>query len=401
MHPADSTAKYVPSSMSWVSTPMISNDAATPASSRYAPISLRMERSISALSSGRSPITASRWEKAGAALTPSGPPHGRRGLPPCAPWGTREPAGPCRRHPSTARRGCPPDPPALHAALHPRIEHVAEPVADEIDYENYDEDRRAREEGEPPAGGDVVASLVEHGAPTWGGRGHTQPKEGERGLRDDGACHREGRHHGDGRPHIGQHVAPDEPPVEGAEGAGRFHELALSEGERLPAHDPRIGNPAAQREHEDEVAEAGAEHGKQGHAQQEDGKGELHVARPHEQVVEPAPVEAAEHAQEDAGRARDDHGHEADDEGHPRAVEEAAEDVASEGVRAERMHGAPARTPHGWAEPLQEIVRDRVGGRQERREDGGRRHEAEHEQAAHRHARTPPHESLTRGSTMA
>src|SRR5215469_13480351 len=318
MRPADSTAKYVPSSMSWVSTPMISNDAATPASSRYAPISLRMERSISALSSGRSPITASRWEKAGAALTPSGPPHGRRGLPPCAPWGTREPAGPCRRHPSTARRGCPPDPPALEAALYPRIEHVAQPVTDEIDYENYDEDRRARKESEPPAGGDVVASLVEHGAPTWGGRGHAQPKERERGLRDDGARHREGRHHGDGRPHVGQHVAPDEPPVEGAEGAGRFHELALSKRERLPAHDPRIGDPAAQREHEDE-------------------EGELHVARPHEHVVEPAPVEAAEHAQEDAGRARDDHGHEADDEGDPRAVEEAAEDVAPEGVGAERM----------------------------------------------------------------
>src|SRR5262244_2810941 len=156
MRPADSTAKYVPSSMSWVSTPMISNDAATPASSRYAPISLRMERSISALSSGRSLITASRWEKAGAALTPSGAPHS-------------EPAGPCRRHPSTARRGCPPDPPALHAALHPRIEDVAQPVANEIDHENYDEDCRAREEGEPPAGGDVVASLVEHGAPAWGG----------------------------------------------------------------------------------------------------------------------------------------------------------------------------------------------------------------------------------------
>ncbi len=53
-------------------------------------------------------------------------------------------------------------------------------------------------------------------------------------------------------------MASDEPPVEGAEGARHLHELALPQGERLAAHDPRRGDPTTQREHEDEVAEARA-----------------------------------------------------------------------------------------------------------------------------------------------
>src|SRR5262249_59939683 len=89
---------------------------------------------------------------------------------------------------------------------------------------------------------------------------------------------------------------------------------------------------------------------------------ELDVARSHEHVVEPPAVETAEDTQEHAGRARYDHGDEADDERHAGAVEEAAQDVAAEGVRAERMRCAAARAPHGWGERLQQIVLDRIGG---------------------------------------
>ena len=49
--------------MSWVSTPMISNDASTRAGSRYAPINCRIASVISASSSGRSAMVARRWEK--------------------------------------------------------------------------------------------------------------------------------------------------------------------------------------------------------------------------------------------------------------------------------------------------------------------------------------------------
>src|SRR5262249_30242991 len=56
-------------------------------------------------------------------------------------------------------------PPQSHPAVEARVEEVAEPVADQVDAEDHREDREAGEQGEPPARGEVVAPLVEHGAP--------------------------------------------------------------------------------------------------------------------------------------------------------------------------------------------------------------------------------------------
>ena len=49
---------------------------------------------------------------------------------------------------------------------------------------------------------------------------------------------------------FGEDVPPDHVAVAGAEGARRRHELALGERQRLPAHDPRVGHPAAEGEHQ-------------------------------------------------------------------------------------------------------------------------------------------------------
>ena len=166
-------------------------------------------------------------------------------------------------------------------------------------------------------------------------------------------------------------MAPDQAAVERAESPGRLHELAMLEGERLAADDARVGDPAAHHEHEHEVDLPRPEYREEGHPEEQNGKGELDVARAHEHIVEPAPVEAAEHAQGDPRRSRDDHGDESHDQGDARAIQETAQHVAAERVGAERMGGAAARAPHGRSQTLQQIVLERIGGRQHRGEEGG------------------------------
>src|SRR6185369_6225 len=76
---------------------------------------------------------------------------------------------------------------ASHPALEARVEQIAEPVADQVDAEHHREDREAGEQGQPPAGGEVVASLVEHRAPAWRRGRDAEAEEGERGLGNDHA----------------------------------------------------------------------------------------------------------------------------------------------------------------------------------------------------------------------
>src|SRR5262249_59641215 len=53
----------------------------------------------------------------------------------------------------------------LYAALHPGVELIAQPVADQVDPKDQEQDGEPREERQPPAGRDVVAPLVEHRPP--------------------------------------------------------------------------------------------------------------------------------------------------------------------------------------------------------------------------------------------
>src|SRR6266478_1291519 len=130
-----------------------------------------------------------------------------------------------------------------HAALHPGIELIAQPVADQVDAEDQQEDGEPRKERKPPAGGDVVTPFVEHGAPARRRRRDAEPEEAQRVFCDDRPGHREGRDDGDRREHIGEDVAPEKIAVGRAEGAGGLHELTLAQRERLAPHDSCVGDP--------------------------------------------------------------------------------------------------------------------------------------------------------------
>src|SRR5499433_1998222 len=91
--------------------------------------------------------------------------------------------------------------------LEPRIERVAEPVAEEIHRERRQHDGEAREGGEPPRGRGVVAAVGEHPAPGRCVRLDAQAQERQRRLVDDHEGQLQRGHHDDGRERVRQDVA--------------------------------------------------------------------------------------------------------------------------------------------------------------------------------------------------
>src|SRR5215470_2666388 len=73
------------------------------------------------------------------------------------------------------------------ASSHPElgIEHVAQPVADQVDAERGEGQRGAREGGQPPRHVEIVAALREHAAPRGRGRLHPEAEERDGGLGHD------------------------------------------------------------------------------------------------------------------------------------------------------------------------------------------------------------------------
>src|SRR5262245_38523038 len=76
----------------------------------------------------------------------------------------------CVSSPSTDRRG-------VTSHLQPRIERVAQPVAEEVDGQHGQHDREPWKRREPPGCRDVVPSVGEHPAPGRRRRLHAEPEE--------------------------------------------------------------------------------------------------------------------------------------------------------------------------------------------------------------------------------
>ena len=77
-----------------------------------------------------------------------------------------------------------------------------------------------------------------------------------------------------------------------------------------------------------------------GDGQESLGDGEQHVHDAHDGIVKPAAVVAGDGAQKAPHDQCDAHGHETDLQGHSGAVDQAAQDVPAELVRAQPVRGA-------------------------------------------------------------
>src|SRR5712691_11210143 len=136
-----------------------------------------------------------------------------------------------------------------------RIQRVAEPVAQQVDAERRERERRAGERGQPPRDVEKVAALREHAAPRGRGRLDAEAEEADRGLRDDEGRELETRDDDDGGRDVRQDVPKEEADTAHPERRGRLHEIALLDGQHLAPHDASIHDPPRGRKAEDDVAE--------------------------------------------------------------------------------------------------------------------------------------------------
>ena len=131
---------------------------------------------------------------------------------------------------------------------------------------------------------------------------------------------------------------------------GRLDVVALLDRQDLAAHHASIDDPAGRREADDDVAQSQPHDGVDREREQDEGKGELHVAEAHECVAGPAAEEAGEEPEQTADDGRQQHGAEPDEERDARAVENPRKRVAAELVRAEQVSRCA-----GWLETLAEV----------------------------------------------
>ncbi len=254
-------------------------------------------------------------------------------------------------------------------------------VAEQVDPHHGHEERRAGEEREPVASVHELPALRQHAAPGGDRQRDAESQEGEAGLGQDGPRHAERRHHDERGADVRQHVAAHDRREGDAEGARGVHERLLPGGQRLGAHDPRVGDPVPEAHDQHDVADAGPQHTDHGDGQEDEREGELHVGEAHDGVVPGAPAHAGQEAEAGADRAGEEHGREADQDRGLGPVDHAAQDVPAELVGAQDRQRPVGRAARRSREARQEVLLVRIRRRQPRRRDGARRDDQEDRRA--------------------
>ena len=192
------------------------------------------------------------------------------------------------------------------------------------------------------ASNNMVARVVEHGAPTGRGREHAETQKAERGFCENRAGEADGGLDEDGRQRIGNEVAQENARVRGSERTGREHKLELFDFEGLRAGEARVACPARDHQGQNHFANAGAEECGKGDREQNSRERKKCVD---EQivykVVEPAAKVAGKRAYGESGESGAQHDAKADEQRDARAVQSARQNVAAQFVGAEGV--LPAR----------------------------------------------------------
>ena len=171
-------------------------------------------------------------------------------------------------------------------------------------------------------------------------------------------------------------MAPDDARGARALTAQRLDIGLLLHDEGGRARDARHARDVHDAQREDDVEEALPQHRHQRDGKQGRGDGAQTVADAHEDVVQRlvvAGVKPDDHAEDHGAQAHAD----ADDHRHARAVDDAAQKVAAELIRAEEIVSARGR------ETVRDRLRKRVCRGEQRREDGRDRHDEDDQRAEH------------------
>src|SRR5882724_12330630 len=132
------------------------------------------------------------------------------------------------------------------ALAEPRVERVANPLAQEVVRQDRDEDREARVDRQPPADLDRVLALAQDVTPRGVRRLHAEPQKREPRLGEDRRRDPERDRHQHRGDRVGQDVAPDDAERAGADRLRPQDELALPQRQELGADEARHAHPAGE-----------------------------------------------------------------------------------------------------------------------------------------------------------
>ena len=176
-----------------------------------------------------------------------------------------------------------------------------------------------------------------------------------------------------------------------ADAAGRLHERALAQLQDLTARDADEHRDVGEAEDQDDVDQALADDRCDHDHEQDVRHREQQVVAPHDDPVEATTAIAGDQAEGHAEGGGDHHTADRDRQRHPRAVDQAAEDVATEAVGAEQERRRAVGRPERWCVGVAEALLQRVVWRDQRGE-----HREQDEREEHRRTEHPTRRAVER-----
>ena len=119
--------------------------------------------------------------------------------------------------------------------------------------------------------------------------------------------------------------------------AHRGDEVGIAQHQRLGARDARVGRPGGEGDRDHGVLDARSQRGHEGEREDQPREREEDVGDAHQRGVDPAAGIARRGADQQADRPDGDDHQQHHEQRDARAMHDAAEDVAAQGIRAEEM----------------------------------------------------------------
>src|SRR5438128_5619800 len=218
------------------------------------------------------------------------------------------------------------------------VEDVLEPVSEQVEAEDREGDRQAREGVDPPVTvEEVLEAHADHHAPLGPRDAHAETDEREARRLEDRPAALERRDDDDGHERVREQVPPQQAKARVADRDRGQRVLALLRRQHQVPHQPRVPGNVDRSRRDDHGEDAGAHRPGDGHGEDEAWERLEHVLRAHQRLVDPAAEEPRHGADEHADRHRERDCREGDDQVEPCSDQDACEDVVAELVGAERM----------------------------------------------------------------
>src|SRR3989304_6190064 len=235
-------------------------------------------------------------------------------------------------------------------------------------------------------GGGAAAPPPVRQHPPPGGRGwlDAEAQERQRRFHHDYPCHVQRGHDEPGGEGVGENVPDEPPPIPASERDRGLDELPLAQRQHFPPHDPRVDDPARHPDDDDDIPEAGPEHADHRDRQQDERERQLDVGQAHEHVVHPPAEVAGDEPDGHPEGPRNGHRGAPDQERDAGAVDDPRQDVAAQVVGPQQVHPPRGVLPARRPEPMDEVLLQGIGGRDQRRDDGAHDDDEDDRQAEQR-----------------